>query len=183
MFHSAPARPGKQVAQGVDSIGLAVARVTWKISLASSGSEIWCAPAASRPAEDTSAATPAAAGADAHVREVVVGGPDKRPRLSVGMPVDGVVGLRIVGVAVEVPARDVVRVAVFVIVEAPARRTLHDQVVLDFAVAKGDDQILGRDPARLRVGASDARVLRVILDADDPVTVEVVGALRLPARV
>ncbi len=62
MFHSAPARPGKQVAQGVDSIGLAVARVTWKISLASSGSEIWCAAAASWPAEDTSAATPAVVG-------------------------------------------------------------------------------------------------------------------------
>src|SRR5205823_11103940 len=79
--------------------------------------------------------------------------------------------------------RDVVRVAVFVIVEAPARRALHDQVVLDFAVAEGDDQILGRDPARLRVGASDARVLGVILDADDPIAVEVVGGVRLPARV
>src|SRR2546421_12548640 len=62
MFHSAPARPGKQVAQGVDSIGLAVARVTWKISLASSGSEIWCAPAASRLEEHTSADTPAVCG-------------------------------------------------------------------------------------------------------------------------
>src|SRR2546429_6517330 len=62
MFHSAPARPGKQVAQGVDSIGLLVARVTWKISLASSGSEIWCAAAASWPAEDTSAASPAVVG-------------------------------------------------------------------------------------------------------------------------
>src|SRR2546422_11333027 len=62
MFHSAPVRPGKQSVHGVASIRLDAARVTWKTSLASSGSEIWCAAAASSPAEDTSAATPAVVG-------------------------------------------------------------------------------------------------------------------------
>src|ERR1700730_5286774 len=62
MFHSAPARPGKQPVHGVASIGPVAARVTWKTSLASSGSEICLAAAASSPAEETSAATPAVVG-------------------------------------------------------------------------------------------------------------------------
>jgi hypothetical protein len=62
MFHSAPASPGKQPGQGVSSIRLVPARVTWKTSLASSGCAIWCAAAASMPADATSAATPAVVG-------------------------------------------------------------------------------------------------------------------------
>ena len=73
MFHSAPARPGKQLGQGLDSIGLTVARVTWKTSLASSGSEICLAPAASSPADATSAATPAVVGIPAEVEPSGVG--------------------------------------------------------------------------------------------------------------
>src|SRR5947209_1427528 len=62
MFHSAFASPGKQPEHGGDSIRLAVARVTWKTSLASRASEIWCSAAASWPADATSAATPAVVG-------------------------------------------------------------------------------------------------------------------------
>src|SRR5947209_18389657 len=73
MFHSAPASPGKQVGQGVDSIGLTVARVTWKTSFASSGSEISFAAAASLPADATSAATPAVVGIAVEVEPSPVG--------------------------------------------------------------------------------------------------------------
>ena len=112
-----------------------------------------------------------AAGAHAHAGEVVVGGAHELARLAVGVPVDGVVGLRVVGVAVEVPPRDVVGVAVFVIVEAPPRRALHERMAGDFAVPEGDDQVLGSDAAGLRVRAPDARVLRVVLDAHHAVPV------------
>ena len=73
MFHSAPESPGKQVGHGVDWIGLAAARVTWKTSLAFSDPEICPALAASTPAEVTSAATPAVVGIAVEVEPSPVG--------------------------------------------------------------------------------------------------------------
>ena len=73
MFHSAPASPGKQPVQGVASILLVLARVTWKTSLASSGCAICCAAVASTPADATSAATPAVAGIAVEVDPSPVG--------------------------------------------------------------------------------------------------------------
>ena len=67
------ASPGKHVGQGVDSIELEFARVTWKTSLASSGWEICFCAVASSPEEATSAATPAVVGVAAEVEPSPVG--------------------------------------------------------------------------------------------------------------
>ena len=121
-----------------------------------------------------------ASGAHADAAEFVVRGGDQRLLLAVGMVVDRVVGLGVVRVAMEVPSRDVIWVAVFVVVELAARRALSEQVVFDLAVAEGDDQVLRRDAAGLRVGPADAGIVHVVLDIEDAVAVEIVGAVGVP---
>jgi hypothetical protein len=122
----------------------------------------------------------AASRAHAGAAEFVVGLGSESLGLAVGVVIDGVVGLGVVGVAVEVPARDVVRIAVLVVVKAPVRRAScgPDFVVDDLAVPEGDDQVLGRDAAGLRIGAPDARILFILVDADHAVFVRVIAAER-----
>ena len=106
----------------------------------------------------------AAPGTHARRAERVVGLAEHLPRLAVRVAVDAVVGLRIVRVAVEVPARDVVHVAVAVVVAAVRER---------------DDQVLGGDPTRLGVEERPphARVVGPVVDVDHAVAVQVVGAV------
>ena len=123
----------------------------------------------------------AASGAHANAAEFVVGLRSEPLGLAVGVVVDGVVGLGVVRVTVEVPPRDVVRITIVVVVEAPvcgARERARDFVFFDLAVPEGDDQVLGRDAARLRIGSPDARILFILVDADHTVFVGVIAAER-----
>src|SRR6202035_2585112 len=87
-------------------------------------------------------------------------------RFAVRMSVGALVGLRIVGIAMEIPAGDIVNEAV---------------VIFVLAVAERDDQILRRDSARLRMEQRmpDARIVRVVVDREHAIAVEVVVLVRL----
>ena len=101
------------------------------------------------------------AAADADAGVVVVGAPrevaDQAGRVAVG----GVVRLGVVGVALGVPAADVVGVAVAVVVEAAAWRARAQLPGGDLAVAEDGDQVLGRQVRRL--GAADVHLVQVLV--------------------
>ncbi len=140
------------------------------------------------------------------VGEAVVALTDQLRQLAVEVRVDALLGLGIVVVAIEVPAVDVVGIAVVVVVEATTGGAARgsDDPVGDLAMAERDDEVLGRDVAvgsradggadvveewggrgwhrrglRLAdVGRDDPRVVEVVLDVDHAVVVEVVAVAR-----
>ena len=94
-------------------------------------------------------------------REIVVGIGDSLHRLAIRMSIGTLIGLRIVGIAMEIPSGNIIDEAVVIVV---------------LAVTERDDQILGGDPARLGMQkrTMHARIVRVVIDSQRAVTVEVV---------
>ena len=134
-----------------------------------------------------------APGAQARALHAVVGLRGGLLLLAVGVAVGGVVGGGIVLVVVEVPARDVVRVAVAVVVDgehgvaigavlliAGVEAELAEAAGGPIVAGEGGDHVLGVDQT-VAVEVADAAVLLVVGGVEDPIAVRVVGA-RIRAR-
>ena len=80
-----------------------------------------------------------------------------------GVAVGPVLGLRIVGVVVGVPAGDVIRIAVAVVVELAVARAGAEPVIDDLAVAEDVDQVFGREVPGQR--AADVDLVDVLMGA------------------
>ncbi len=109
-----------------------------------------------------------AVGAYARAENAVVGFGDELAGLAVRMAVGAVVGLWIVGVAMEIPAGNIVNVAVVIVV---------------LAVAESDDQIFAGRAAkrRMEVRRMDARIVSVVIGGQRAIAVEVVQLVRFEA--
>src|SRR5439155_216171 len=129
-----------------------------------------------------------ASGAQARALHAVVGLRGGLLLLAVGVAVGGVVGGGIVLVVVEVPARDVVRVAVAVVVDgehgvaigavlliAGVEAQLAEAAGGAIVAGEGGDHVLGVDQA-VAVEVADAAVLLVVGGVEDPIAVRVVAA-------
>src|SRR5206468_6955898 len=91
-----------------------------------------------------------AAGAEADARVAVVGHADQQRVQPGGVAVGHVLGLRVIVVAVGVPAVDVVGIAVAVVVETAAGKTLRDPALVHPAVAEDGDEVFGGQVRRAR---------------------------------